>query len=138
MQFQGIDYKPNFNFGSLSILDNLYAQKKSFANMTAEFDNTDKSPESLLKIVNANSEFKITLAQAKEILETEENHYHDPDHKYLKYKTFPKVNDFEAFYVYGQEIRNDLIGRAMSEQQNIVWGTGTHTDTPVAVHCLWT
>ena len=131
--FKDRDYKPNFNFGSLTILDKLYAQKKSFGNIIAEFDKTDKSPESLQTIVNANSEFKITLAQAKEILETEENHYHDPDNKYLKLKTFPKVNDFKAFYVYGDEIRNDLIGRAMSEQQNIVWGTGTHTDTPVAV-----
>jgi len=134
--FKDRDYKPNFNFGALTILDKLYEQKESFGNMLAEFDKTDKTPESLLKIVNANSEFKIDLAQAKEILKTEENKFYDPDNKYLKLKTFPKVNDFEAFYVYGEEIRADLIGRAMGEQQNIVWGTGTHTDTPVAVVAL--
>jgi alkaline phosphatase len=131
--FKDRDYKPNFNFGALVILDKLYSQKKSFSNMLSEFDKTDKSAKSLQYIVNANSEFKITLAQATEILVTEVNEYHDPDNKYLKAKTFPKVHDFKAFYVYGEEIRNDLIGRAMSEQQNIVWGTGTHTNTPVAV-----
>jgi len=131
--FKDRDYKPNFNFGNLDTLDKLYDQKESFGNMLAEFDKTDKSPESLLAIVNANSEFKITLEQANEILATEDNHYYDPENSYLKLKTFPKVNDFKAFYVYGEEIRNDLIGRAMGEEQNIVWGTGTHTDTPVAV-----
>lgn len=131
--FKDRDYKPNFNFGKLTILDKLYAQKQSFSSMLAEFDKTEKTPKSLQKIINANSEFAITLTQAEEILATEDNTYHDPDHKYLKAKTFPKVNDFKAFYVYGDEIRADLIGRAMSEEQNIVWGTGTHTDTPVAV-----
>ena len=131
--FKDRDYKPNFNFGNLAILDKLYNQKMSLGNMLSKFDKTDKTPESLQKIVNANSEFKITLAQAKEILETEPNTYHDPDNKYLKAKTFPKVNDFKAFYVYGEEIRSDLIARAISEEQSIVWATGTHTDTPVAV-----
>jgi len=131
--FKDRDYQPNFNFGRLPTLDSLYLQKESFGNMLAEFDKTDQTPESLLKIVNANSEFKIDLAQAKKILETEENKFYDPDNTYLKLKTFPKVDDFEAFYVYGQDIRGDLIGRELGEQQNIVWGTGTHTNTPVAV-----
>lgn len=131
--FKDRAYKPNFNFGSVTILDKLYEQKKSFNNIMAAFSKTDQSPKSLQTIVNANSEFKISLTQAKDILATEVNQYYDPDNKYLKAKTFPKVNDFKAFYVYGEEIRKDLIGRALSEQQNIVWGTGTHTDTPVAV-----
>jgi len=131
--FKEHDYKPNFNFGTLPTLDRLYQQKETFGNMLAEFDKGDKTPESLLKIVNANSDFKIDLAQAKKILETEENKFFDPDNKYLKLKTFPKVDDFEAFYVYGQDIRGDLIGRALGQEQNIVWGTGTHTNTPVAV-----
>ncbi|WP_028864023.1 alkaline phosphatase [Psychromonas aquimarina] len=131
--FKNQDYKPNFNFGSIDVLDKLYAQKKSFADIMAAFAETDKSPQSLQALVNANSEFKISRTQAADILANEENHYHDPEHSYLKAKTFPKVNDFKAFYVYGEEIRKDLIGRALSEQQNIVWSTGTHTDTPVAV-----
>jgi alkaline phosphatase len=130
--FKNRDYKPNFNFGDLAILDKLYNQKMSLGNMMAAYDKSDQKPESLLKIVNDNSDFKITLAQAKRILEREANTFHDADNKYLKAETFPRVDDFEAFYVYGQDIRNDLIGRAMSEEQNVVWGTGTHTATPVA------
>jgi len=98
----------------------------------AAYDKSDQKPESLLKIVNDNSDFKITLAQAERILEREKNTFQDADNTYLKADTFPRVDDFEAFYVYGQDIRNDLIGRAMSQDQNIVWGTGTHTATPVA------
>jgi len=131
--FKNRDYKPNFNFGNLAILDKLYAQKMSLGNMLSTFDETDKSALSLQNIVNENSEFKISLVQANDILATEPNTYHDPDNKYLKATTFPKVNDFKAFYVYGDEIRSDLIARALSEEQNIVWSTGTHTDTPVAV-----
>lgn len=131
--FKNRDYKPNFNFGALQILDKLYAQKLSFPHMMSAFNKTDKKPSSLQKIVNDNSEFKISLAQAEAILQTENNDYYQKGHKYLDRKTFPKVNDFKAFYVYGDEVRHDLIGRAMSEEQNIVWSTGTHTDTPVAV-----
>jgi len=131
--FEGHDYKPNFNFGSFEILDKMHSQKKSFANIMADYDSGDKTPESLVSLVNDNSEFDITLVQAKNILAREHNDYHVKGHKYLNEETFPAVKDFKAFYVYGDEIRNDLIGRALSEQQNVVWGTGTHTNTPVAV-----
>lgn len=131
--FKERDYKPNFNFGNLAILDKLYQQKMSLGNMLSEFDKGEQTPQALQRIVNDNSEFDITLAQAEGILATERNGYYDPSNKYLKAETFPLINDFKAFYVYGQEIRSDLIARAISEQQNIVWGTGTHTDTPVAV-----
>lgn len=131
--FDDDDYQPNFNFGHLAILDKLYAQKISFRNMLIEFARSDKKPQTLQKIINANSEFPITLDQAKVILSSEPNRFHDPKHRYLKAGTFPKVDDFEAFYVYAEAVRNNLIGRAMAEQQSIVWGTGTHTDTPVTV-----
>ncbi len=131
--FEGNEYKPNFNFGSFEILDKMYNQKKSFANIMADYDSGDKTPESLLTLVNENSDFDITITQAEAILARENNDYQVAGHKYLKDETFPKVKDFKAFYVYGNEIRNDLIGRALGEQQNVVWGTGTHTNTPVAV-----
>ncbi len=131
--FEGKDYKPNFNFGDFEILDKLYMQKKSFANILADYDDTEKTPEALVKLVNENSEFNITIDQAEDILAREDNEYKVDGHKYLDADTFPKVKDFKAFYVYGDEIRNDLLGRALGEQQNIVWGTGTHTSTPVAV-----
>ncbi|MFC3152898.1 alkaline phosphatase [Litoribrevibacter euphylliae] len=126
-------YKPNFNFGSFDILDKLYAQKKSYPSIFSEFGNTDKTPADLMRVVNENSEFDITLEQAEEILASEPNFYKVDDHKYLSAERFPKVMDFKAFYVYGEEVRHDLLGRAVAEDQNVVWGTGTHTSTPVPV-----
>jgi alkaline phosphatase len=126
-------YKPNFNFGSFDILDKLYAQKLSYPDIFSEFSKTEKTPADLMKIVNDNSEFDITLEQAEEILASEPNFYKVDDHKYLSAERFPKVMDFKAFYVYGEEVRHDLLGRAVAEDQNVVWGTGTHTSTPVPV-----
>ncbi len=126
-------YKPNFNFGNVAILDGLYDQKISFSDMMRQFDKGDKAPKSLVEIVNANSDFDIDVNQAKRILSREANTYRVKGNKYLDVATFPRVKEFKAFYVYGNEIRNDLIGRELSEQQNVVWGTGTHTNTPVAV-----
>jgi alkaline phosphatase len=126
-------YKPNFNFGTFDILDKLYAQKMSFPSIFSAFGKTDKTPTDLMKIVNENSEFDITLEQAAQILESEPNFYKVDDHKYLSAERFPKVMDFKAFYVYGEEVRHDLLGRAVAEEQNVVWGTGTHTSTPVPV-----
>jgi len=126
-------YKPNFNFGTFDILDKLYEQKMSYPDIFSAFSKTDKTPNDLMDIVNANSAFKITLAQAEQILESEPNFYKVDDHKYLSAERFPKVMDFKAFYVYGEEIRHDLLGRAVAEEQNVVWGTGTHTSTPVTV-----
>ncbi len=126
-------YKPNFNFGSFDILDRLYDQKMSYPNMFSAFSKTDKTPEDLVNIVNANSEFKITVEQAKDILASENNPFRVAGHKYLDTDKFPKVRDFRAFYVYGEEIRHDLLGRAVAEDQNVIWGTGTHTSTPVPV-----
>jgi len=126
-------YKPNFNFGTFDILDKLYQQKMSYPDIFSAFSKTDKTPADLMKIVNANSAFKITLEQAEQILESEPNFYKVDDHKYLSAARFPKVMDFKAFYVYGEEIRHDLLGRAVAEEQNVVWGTGTHTSTPVTV-----
>ncbi len=133
LAFKNQDYQPNFNFGNLEILDKLYNQKLSLGDMMIEFDLTDKKPSDLQTIVNANSDFKITLSQAAEVLLRERNTYRVADNTYLDKETFPKINDFKAFYVYGEDIRNDLIARALSEEQNVVWSTGTHTDTPVAV-----
>lgn len=133
--FVGKEYKPNFNFGGLDILDKLYAQKKSFGAIFSEATGEDDFPtaNSLMDAINANSEFKVTVEEAAQILEREANDYYVADHSYLSANEFPKVNDFKEFYVYGDEIHFDLIGRQLGKYQNIVWGTGTHTHTPVSV-----
>jgi alkaline phosphatase len=46
------------------------------------------------------------------------------------------VNDFKEFYVYFNNHRQNRLGMILSRHQNVVWGTGTHTDTPVPVIAL--
>lgn len=131
------EYKPNFNFASPDLLDKLYEQKKDFYNIwyQAGGDLGDVEPTAvdLLAAINGNTEFPITQADADRILEHEANEYHEAGHKYLAAAEFPKVDDFEEFYVYGEEVHLNLIGRALAKHQNTVWSTGTHTHTPVQV-----
>ncbi|MCJ8314243.1 MAG: alkaline phosphatase [Pseudomonadales bacterium] len=131
------EYKPNFNFANPDLLDKLYAQKKDFYNIWYEAggDLGDVEPSSvnLLAAINNNTEFPITQADAERILQHEDNEYQVDGHKYLDVATFPKVDDFESFYVYGEEVHLDLMGRALAKHQNTVWSTGTHTHTPVQV-----
>ena len=134
--FRNHPYRPNFNFGDFSLLDRIYNQKLSFADMFDEWRSGEKTPERLMAIVNANSEFDITLDEARAILADEPNTYRVKGHSYLDAETFPKVCDFKAFYVYGDEVRTDLLARMIAEDQNVVWGTGTHTSTPVTVTAL--
>lgn len=130
------DYQPNFNFGSKSLLDSLYVQQLSFPEMLSKYSALDKplqTPESLARIMNENNAFPITSVQAENILATTKNPFYDANNKYMSEKTLPKVHDFQAFFVYGEEIHFNLMGRELAQQQNVVWGTGTHTTTPVNV-----
>jgi alkaline phosphatase len=131
------EYKPNFNFASPDLLDKLYGQKKDFYNIWyqagGDLGDVEPAAADLLAAINDNTEFTITQADADRILEHEVNEYHEAGHKYLAATEFPKVDDFEEFYVYGEEVHLNLIGRALAKHQNTVWSTGTHTHTPVQV-----
>lgn len=132
--FQAADYAPNFNFGSFDILDGLYNQKKSYYDILADFEKlpeADHNAENLRKVVNQNSDFDITLAQAEEVLHDKPNPYHTHGHSYLEAETVPAIQDFDAFFPYND--RGNLLGRVQATAQNTVWGTGTHTNTPVNV-----
>ncbi len=132
--FVGRAYKPNHNFGDLAVLDRLYKQTATFEDMMGLYDRgQDKSPEALAAIINQHSDFKISVEGAASVLAREPNTFHHDDHKILSADTFPLVNDFEAFYVFGEEVRMDLIGRALAQEQQVTWANGTHTHTPVAV-----
>lgn len=135
IMFREHRYQPRFNFGSPSVLDRLYGQQKSFYQILRQIDREtgELSAQSVMRVVNANSDFKIDIALAKTILEQEANEYRHPGHDYLNAEYFPKVHDFKEFYVYGQDVRMDLIGRALAKEQNVVWASGTHTHTPVPV-----
>jgi alkaline phosphatase len=130
-------YKPNFNFGDYAILDKLYEQKKDFYNIWYEaggdLGDVEPSAENLMAAMNANTSFPITLEDAEKVIAHEDNAHQVHGHKYLSTAQFPKVDDFEEFYVYGEEVHLNLMARALGKYQNTVWSTGTHTHTPVGV-----
>lgn len=132
--FSNKDYAPNFNFGSFELLDKLYQQKKSYYGMVSEFEQLDKSQQTAAKfaeIVNTNTEFPITSAQAEKVLANKPNPYRLAGHSYLSAENIPAINDFDAFFPYND--RGNVLAREQATSQNIVWGTGTHTHTPVNV-----
>jgi len=132
--FQGKDFLPNFNFARPEVLDRLYQQRKSFFQIFTEFDALpaeQRTPETLMEIVNSAMPSQITLDDAIAILARERNRMYVPGHAYLGKKTAPKIRDFNAYYLFGENGRMNLLGRALSEQLNTVWATGAHTSTPV-------
>jgi len=136
--FEEQQFKPAFNFGDISTLDKLYAQKSSYADIFySQFDSLAKdqqTPANLAKIVNAETEFDISEEQASRILATENNRYYTEGHKYLSSKVVPKMGANDAFFVYQtDDNRQNLLAREVAEGQNVVWATGTHTSTPVLV-----
>lgn len=129
-------FKPNYNFGNPAVLDKLYAQQLSYDAIFKQFDAlpvAQQTPDSLVELVNRNTEFKITKAQAENILAIEENPFYVPEHSTLGKKQVPKMPVNSAFFPYQAENRQNLLAQAVSMQQQVVWATGTHTSTPVLV-----
>lgn len=132
--FADVPFEPNFNYAPPELLDQLYAQKKSYFTIMSEFDALppkEQTAERLVEIVNDASAFKITLDDAVRVLTRERNKNYVPGHPYMNTETVPKIDDFEPFYVYGENLRMNLLGRAMAAQQHVTWGAGTHSSTPV-------
>lgn len=162
--FDGLTYRPGYNFGRLNNLDRLYGQSMTFSEMAYRLEKAIRASPNVLKVdyeadapeviaeklgrqakilmevFNAHSEFKIDEAQALRVVQMEPNAHHfegeyrdGQPHKSMQERWVPRFDEFEAFYVgAGADIKG-LMGRAVAEQQGIVWGTGTHTHTPVPV-----
>lgn len=133
--FAGDEHQPNWNFGRVETLDRLYKQKLSYDGIFfGEFDgleDSQKTPAKLREIVNANTEFPISLAEAERILATEENEYYVEGHGYLDAKRFPVIHERKEFYVYGEGIRMNILGAVVGKQSNVVWASDNHSSTPV-------
>jgi alkaline phosphatase len=109
--FRGAPYQPNSNYVISKVLDHLYAQQHSFEHVFREFeslDQQDQTAEALMQIVNrAVAPYAITQDDAAKIL---------ADKSPYDASTAGRMNH---------------LGYILGEQQNVVWGTGGHTNTPV-------
>lgn len=131
------NFGSQFDFGSYEVLDKIYNQRKTLTGISLMFNalpHNQKTPEQLRSLINENLEFKITLEQSQKILAGEEKpFYNNKHHPSLCFQTIPIIHDFKAFYPLIFLNRQALIAREIADQQKVVWGTGTHTSTPVFV-----
>lgn len=138
----GKRYKPNFNFGAIDNLDKLHAQSATFydimSQVDADWNFKHTTGAQWAKAINAHvhEDYHVTDKEAEPITVREKNDYRVHGHKYLRAEAFPAIQDFKEFYVYGDDLHANLIGRALAADQNVVWGTGTHTAAPVPVYAF--
>ncbi|MFD2179784.1 alkaline phosphatase [Veronia pacifica] len=137
---KGHDYKPNFNFGDLAHLDRLYNQSGTFFDMldaaSPDWNFDEASAKDWQAAINKYSDYKVTIDQAAAVGEREKNSYYQTGHKYQSAKVVPQFDDFKEFYVYADDDHTAKIGRVLAADQNVVWGTGTHTAAPVPVYAF--
>lgn len=136
--FPNLVYQPGSNYGSPEILDRLYAQKLSYTGIfTDRFDalgEEQRTPLQLMKLVNENTEFDITEAQAARILATGDNPYYVEGHDSMGYRTVPKMDANAAFFSDPMDDnRQNLLAIQVADQQSIVWSNGNHTASPVMI-----
>jgi alkaline phosphatase len=135
--FKNREFIPNFSYAPHQLLDNLAAQKSSFYEIFIKFDALPanlKTAETLVTMVNeAVAPYSITLDDATKILTRTPNRNYKKGHPYLGTQTVPQMPDQQDFFVYGENLRFNRLGHILGGQQHVVWGTGTHTATPVAV-----
>ncbi len=132
-------YQPQYNFISPSILQKIFEQRMTLYELL-NYHTTHATPDtsfSLLKtLIKNNLGFSISTRQARDILRTKENRYYVPDHEKLSARYFPYIHDFAATYPDPDMARTAIIARALADQTGVVWGTGSHTSTPVTVSAL--
>jgi alkaline phosphatase len=112
--FRDEPFQPRKNFGNHRILDSIYAQKLSYPEIMERFDrlpDTGQTPRALAEIIEANTAFPITEAEAASILGGE--------------------TDGTGFFGKGRLFRRNLLAGIVSKKQLTVWATGNHTNTPV-------
>jgi alkaline phosphatase len=135
--FKDHQFIPNFSYAPNELLDNLAAQKSSFFEIFTTFDALPeklKTAETLVTMVNESvAPYSITLDDATKILTRVPNRNYKEGHPYLGTKTVPQMPDQQDFFVYGENLRFNRLGHILGGQQHVVWGTGTHTNTPVAI-----
>ena len=136
--FRGEVFQPQNRFGEYGILDRIYNQKLSYADMMERFDALPadrQTPKALADIVDENTDFPITEAEAAAVLERGLNDSAF-ERKPAGGVTPEGTNADQVFFPAGKEGRADRLARVVSKHQMTVWATGMHTSTPVPLIAL--
>lgn len=138
--FADVEFAPQFNFGPLQLLDSIFQQQRTLGQIwqqaKAQGEQGEATIESVMAAVAEHTVFALDTEQARRILTRGPNRYRVAGHPYMSSAQLAMVHDFTPFYVYGDDIHLNLIGRELAAQQSVVWGTGTHTAVPVPV-IIW-
>ena len=119
-----------FQFGDPEVLKRIHQQKVSHYNLFRSFHSlpaSQQTPARLQQLVTASGQFTISLAQAQRILIKIPNPDPAPPGEEGSERMISRIDDFAPFYPYYDGGESVLLGRAISEQQSVVWGSGTHT-----------
>ena len=131
--FGDTPFAPRNNYGDPRVLNQLAAQKATWGNLLRAFASqpeAQRTPESLMAILNEASAFDIDLQGAKRILASH------PDPYGIAQGDVAHFMDFAAFYPTEDYGRTGLVAREVAAAQNVIWSTGGHTHTPVPVFAV--
>ena len=137
--FQGHQFKPYFNFGKPETLDQIFGQTKSFQTLFNGFHSLPTQQQStawLKSAVKGTTGYSITEDEASRLIQKVQNPYYSSGHTYLGTEEVYHIGDLDAYYPYLAGQQTAILARQLSTKQNVVWGTGTHTHTPVMVITL--
>ena len=118
--FAGAEFLPSFNFGSLEEIAKIAQQPESYFQLFTRFDALDpseKTPEKLAEMATEATGYTITPEEAAQILKRAPNKMYVEDHPYLGVKTLPEVRDLSEFYVYGENLRMNILGHLLAPRQ---------------------
>ncbi len=130
----GLKYTKPYDFADFSIFSYLDTQKMSFRAMLEPIEkklygeNKEKNSgygmsqamAELIEVVESQSKYRLTPAMAEQVLTRKSG------------KKDAEPHDFASFYVH-ESVHPDLLGRAVADQNHVVWAAGTHTSTPVPI-----
>jgi len=135
-KFNGNDYRANYNYGDFDTLDTLYLQSKSTMELMLEvskWKEEKRTTENLKKFFSSHMKYEFSDEDIAMLMKSSKNQFYRPDHKNLKLKEVPHIEDFAAFYTYGNIVRSNIFARVLAHKQSAVWATGSHTSTPVTM-----
>lgn len=138
--FKDRAFKTKINYGPYRVLDILYNQKKNLLTLWSDFHGLEKSAQTatrLCEMVRDVTSISLKAKKCQEILDESIVEKKRRDGLNLKKGEVPDFRGYHDHYNYDlKNIRTAMVAKAIAYKQNVVWGTGGHTASPVHVYTL--
>lgn len=123
-------FAPKYNFGNPEVLTKLKAQKRPIESIQDDFqalEPAQRTPEALSSLVKDTTGFELTKDEAIEILAAANAKGQSTTNSAI-------MEEFKR--TFASNVAGNLIGHALAKEQQVVWGTGTHTMAMVPLMVL--